>query len=253
MDDPFDELKQADVNPAYRKVSAGLVDIKSYALRASRMSDLQKNALTQLYPKYGLEWNPGSPVTGSSLFGSSAPFLVEIGFGMGAATATIAENRPDAVFLGIEVHAPGVGKLLSEIEQRHISNLKVCRHDAVEVIESMLAIGSVDGFHAFFPDPWPKKKHHKRRIMRPSFVQLLASRLRPGGYLYFVTDWEEYAAATLDVLKAEPLLVNANVLWAEREAWRPLTKFERRAMDAGRVIRELKFLRTEPDPVQTYR
>jgi len=162
---------------------------------------------------------------------------------MGTATVAIAEALPDVAFLGLEVHAPGVGKLLSEIEARTIANLRVCRHDAVEVVDSMLAPESVDGFHVFFPDPWPKKRHHKRRIMGADFVRLMASRLKAGGYLYYVTDWEEYAEATLETMSAEPALRNAYGRWADREAWRPVTKFEQRAINDGRPIRELKFIK----------
>jgi len=207
------------------------------------MTDMQKDALVSLYPRYGVEWEPGRLLGSKALFGRDAPFIVEIGFGMGVATAAIAEALPGTDFLGLEVHAPGVGKLLSEIEARKIGNLSVCRHDAVEVVDAMLAPGSVDGFHVFFPDPWPKKRHHKRRIMSAEFVRLLATRLKAGGYLYYVTDWEEYAEATLEVLSAEPALVNAYGKWADREPWRPVTKFEQRALRDGRPIRELKFLK----------
>lgn len=222
-------------------LSARDVGIRSYVVRSGRMTDMQKDALASLYPRYGLEWEPGRLLGPRELFGREAPFIVEIGFGMGMATAAIAEAVPGAVFLGLEVHAPGVGKLLSEIEARKIGNLRVCRHDAVEVVDAMLAPGSVDGFHVFFPDPWPKKRHHKRRIMSQEFVRLMASRLKAGGYLYYVTDWEEYAEATLEVLSAEPSLANAYGRWADREPWRPVTKFEQRALGDGRPIRELKF------------
>jgi tRNA (guanine-N7-)-methyltransferase len=209
------------------------------------MTDNQKEALKVLYRQHGVPWEPGRLLNPQSLFDPAmmGPFVVEIGFGMGDATARIAQALPATAFFGIEVHAPGVGQMLLEIERQGLKNLKVCRHDAMEVVELMLAPDSVDGFHVFFPDPWPKKKHHKRRIMRKDFVALLASRLKPGGYLYFVTDWEEYAAATLEVLQAETLLENAFETWATREYWRPVTKFEKRAVDEGRQIRELFFRR----------
>jgi tRNA (guanine-N7-)-methyltransferase len=205
------------------------------------MSDMQKDSLVRLYPRYGIAWEPGRRLDSLTLFGKAAPFVVEIGFGMGSATATIAEALPETRFLGLEVHAPGVGKLLSEIEIRAIENLRVLRHDAVEVVDAMLAPDSVDGFNVFFPDPWPKKRHHKRRIMNASFVALLASRLKRGGYLYYVTDWEEYAEVTLETLSSEPNLVNTSERWAERQPWRPITKFEQRAINDGRQIRELMF------------
>lgn len=218
---------------------------RSYVIRAGHMTANQKGALQRLYERYGVYWEPGRLVNALSLFGPglNGPFVVEIGFGMGDATAKIAEALPCTGFFGIDVHAPGVGQMLLEIERRELSNLKICRHDAMEVVESMLAADSVDGFHVFFPDPWPKKKHHKRRIMRQDFVSLLASRLKPGGYLYFVTDWEGYAEATLGVLEAEALLTNSFEVWADRELWRPVTKFESRAVDEGRQIRELIFRR----------
>jgi tRNA (guanine-N7-)-methyltransferase len=223
------------------KLSAREIGIRSYVVRSGRMTDMQKDALARLYPLHGVAWDPDGCLDPEELFGSICPFVVEIGFGMGSATAVIAQELPHTGFLGLEVHAPGVGKLLSEIESRGIKNLRVCRHDAVEVVESMIEPGIVDGFHVFFPDPWPKKRHHKRRIMNPGFVRLMASRLRSGGYVYFVTDWEEYAEATLEVLSAEPSLTNVYDTWATRESWRPITKFEQRAINDGRPIRELKF------------
>ncbi|HUW70741.1 MAG TPA: tRNA (guanosine(46)-N7)-methyltransferase TrmB [bacterium] len=217
------------------------IGIRSYVIRSGRMTDMQKEALAQLYVRYGVSWNPEASVDAMSLFGSDGPFIVEVGFGMGLATAAIAQALPAARFLGLEVHAPGVGKLLSEIASRNIENLRVCRHDAVEVIDAMIRTSSVDGFHIFFPDPWPKKRHHKRRIMSAAFVRLLADKLKPGGYIYYVTDWEEYAVATLDTLRAETALMNNSDAWAERQPWRPITKFEQRAINDGRPIRELYF------------
>lgn len=225
------------------RLSARDIGIRSYVVRASRMSDMQKDSLVRLYPRYGIAWEPGRRLDSLTLFGKAAPFVVEIGFGMGRATATIAEALPETRFLGLEVHAPGVGKLLSEIENRKIENLLLIRHDAVEVIDSMLAPEAVDGFNIFFPDPWPKKRHHKRRIMNAAFVALLASRLKRGGYLYYVTDWEEYAEVTLETLSSEPSLINTCDRWAERLPWRPVTKFEQRAINDGRPIRELLFMK----------
>lgn len=226
------------------------VGIRSYVIRSGRLTDMQKDALTRLYPRYGFAWEPGRLLGPADIMegaaGLAAPFVVEVGFGMGQATVAIAEALPGTAFLGLEVHAPGVGRLLAEIEERSLRNLRLMRHDAVEVLADMLAPGSVDGFHVFFPDPWPKKRHHKRRIMNAGFVRLMASRLREGGYLYYVTDWEEYAEATLEALGAEPLLANAYPRWAERRPWRPVTKFERRALEAGRPIRELLFTRIAP-------
>jgi len=217
------------------------IGIRSYVVRSGRMTEMQHQALARLYPRYGIRWDPEVKLQPENLFGRDAPYVVEIGFGMGLATAAIAEALPQTSFLGLEVHSPGIGKLLSEIEARGIKNLRVCRHDATEVIATMLDAESVDGFHIFFPDPWPKNRHHKRRIMNAAFVRLMSTRLKRGGYIYYVTDWEEYAEATLEVLAAEPMLKNEYERWAEREPWRPTTKFEKRALDDGRPIRELKF------------
>jgi len=226
-------------------LSARDIGIRTYVVRSGRMTVMQKLALARLYPRYGIDYNPGVQLSSKGLFGRDGPFIVEIGFGMGMATATIAEALPETLFLGMEVHAPGVGKLLSEIENRGIENLRVCRHDATEVVEAMMEPGTVDGFHIFFPDPWPKKRHHKRRIMNADFIHLMAGRLKKGGYLYYVTDWEEYAGATLEALQAEPLLENVHELWGRRKPWRPITKFEQRALLDGRPIRELEFVRRQ--------
>lgn len=219
------------------------VGIRSYVVRSGRMTEMQKDSLQRLYPRYGVAWEPGRILDSESLFGVSSPFVVEIGFGMGSATISIAKALPETRFLGLEVHAPGVGKLLSEIEHNKIDTIRVIRHDAIEVVDSMLAPESIDGFNVFFPDPWPKKRHHKRRIMNTSFVTLMASRLKRGGYLYFVTDWEEYAEATLETLTSIPALTNSSERWAQRMPWRPITKFEQRAINDGRPILELLFLK----------
>ncbi|OHD19468.1 MAG: tRNA (guanosine(46)-N7)-methyltransferase TrmB [Spirochaetes bacterium GWD1_61_31] len=237
------DTKAHNTNPLDVRLSEDDRSLRSYVVRNGRLSEHQKAALLALYPRFGCTYHPGHNLDSVSLAGREAPFVVEIGFGMGTATAAIAASLPETVFLGLEVHAPGVGKLLSLIGEQGLENLWLCRHDAMEVVETMLAPGSVDGFHIFFPDPWPKKRHHKRRIIRPAFVALLASRLKPDGYIYFVTDWEEYAESVLEVFRTEPLLTNRHELWAKRESWRPVTKFEQRAINDGRVIRELLFVR----------
>ena len=215
--------------------------IRSYVLRAGRMTDAQRHGLGTLEPVYGLEFDAARPFELGSIFGGR-PVVVEIGFGMGDATVEIAAARPDAGFLGIEVHAPGVGKLLSELGKRKLENVRTVRHDAVEVLEKSVAPGSLAGFHIFFPDPWPKKRHHKRRLVTRPFTDLLASRLAPGGYIHFVTDWAEYAEWARAQLEATPGLVNSHPGgWAPRPEWRPVTKFERKAGSAGRAIRELEF------------
>jgi len=221
--------------------------IRSYVLRAGRMTDMQRAAFLRLAPEYAIPYDPETTLSSPAVFRDDHPLVVEIGFGMGVSTAAIAVALPGTNFIGIEVHTPGVGKLLSEIERNGLSNLRIVHHDAVEVLERMVKPGSVDGFHVFFPDPWPKKRHHKRRLLQYFFTCMLASRLKAGGYVYFVTDWSEYAESVLDVLTRTPGLRNASTgpgaPWAEREPWRPETKFEGHALRDGREIRELKFVK----------
>jgi tRNA (guanine-N7-)-methyltransferase len=167
--------------------------------------------------------------------------VLEIGFGMGAATAAIAIARPDTDFIGVEVHPPGVGALLQQIAAQGLTNLRIVQHDAVEVIEHMLAPGALAGVHIYFPDPWPKKRHHKRRLIQPAFIDLLLTRMAPGAYLHCATDWEPYAVQMLEVLSAQPLLVNQVDGFAPRPSWRPLTKFENRGLGLGHGVWDLLF------------
>jgi tRNA (guanine-N7-)-methyltransferase len=184
------------------------------------------------------------------IFGGKNPVTVEIGFGMGEATALIAEGNPDKNYLGIEVHRPGVGKLLWEIEKRGLQNIRIIEHDAVEVLACMIAPASVHAFHIFFPDPWPKKKHHKRRLLTRPFTGLLAEKLVKGGYIYAVTDWEDYAEWILTEFAALPELVNpraeslAPQSFAPHPPWRPQTKFERKGIAKNHKISELYFVRS---------
>ena len=215
-------------------------------LRSGRMSPAQQRALDTLWPKYGIAF--GSTLLDfDQVFGRRAPRVLEIGFGMGETTATIAAARADEDFLGIEVHPPGVGSLLKQIDERGLTNLRVIRHDAVEVVAAMIPHGSLAGIHVFFPDPWPKKRHHKRRLLTAAFVHELTLRLAAEGTLHVATDWEEYAQETLAVLAAEPLLANtvANTVpaFAPRPGYRPLTKFEARGLKLGHGVRDLIFKR----------
>jgi tRNA (guanine-N7-)-methyltransferase len=216
--------------------------IRSFVLRAGRMGPGQARALAELGPRYLVPWAP-RPLDFEALFGRRGPVVVEIGFGMGAATAAIAAALPGTGFLGIEVHAPGVGALLKRIGEAGLGNVRIVQHDAVEVFEHMLAPASLAGIHVFFPDPWHKARHAKRRLIQPPFVALLASRLAPGGTLHLATDWEPYAAQMLEVLEAEPALVNTTGGYAVRPAHRPPTKFEERGMARGHVVRDLVFAR----------
>ena len=181
--------------------------VRSFVLRQGRLTIAQQRAVETLLPEFGVAYAP-EQLDLKMVFGRSAPKILEIGFGMGAATAEIAHNHPQNDYLGIEVHTPGVGNLLRLIEAQGLSNLRVIQHDAVEVLRDMMADAALDGVHIFFPDPWPKKRHHKRRLLQAEFVRLLCAKLKPGGYLHFATDWEEYAQWTLEVLSAEPLLTN---------------------------------------------
>jgi tRNA (guanine-N7-)-methyltransferase len=169
--------------------------------------------------------------------------VLEIGFGMGETTAEIAAAHPERNFIGIEVHAPGVGSLLREVDRRGLANVRVIRHDAVEVVDAMIPPGSLAAIHVFFPDPWPKKRHHKRRLLKPDFVRALARRLAPGGYLHVATDWSDYAEEMLATLGAERLLANTVQGFAPRPESRPQTKFERRGTRLGHPVFDLLFTR----------
>jgi tRNA (guanine-N7-)-methyltransferase len=216
--------------------------IRSYVLRQGRISPAQRRALDELHERYGIEFRDAvlDPV---EIFGRSAPLVLEIGSGMGETTAAIAEAHPDTDFLAVEVHAPGVGSLLRRIDSLGLSNLRVVRHDAIEVLARMIADASLTAIHLFFPDPWPKKRHHKRRLVQPEFVALAARKLAPGGTLHAATDWPDYAEQMLAVLSAEPLLENAASGYAARPAHRPLTKFEHRGLELGHPVRDLVFRR----------
>jgi tRNA (guanine-N7-)-methyltransferase len=216
--------------------------IRSFVLRQGRMSPAQQRSLETLLPRFGLPYAP-APIDFARVFGRAAPRILEIGCGMGETTARIAQAMPGVDFVGIEVHAPGVGSLLKQIEESALSNLRLIQHDAVEVVATMIPPSSLAGVHVFFPDPWPKKRHHKRRLLQRAFVHELALRLAPGGYLHVATDWEEYAQQILDTLAAEPLLENAAAGFAPRPAYRPLTKFEARGMKLGHGVWDVIFLR----------
>lgn len=216
--------------------------IRSYVLRQGRVSNAQKRAHDTLLPRYGLEYRD-SPVDLDQAFGRSAPHVLEIGCGMGETTVAIAAAHPGTDYLGIEVHTPGVGSLLKQIDAAGLSNLRVVQHDAVAVLRQMIMPDSLDGIHIFFPDPWPKKRHHKRRLIQPPFAALAASRLKPGGYLHAATDWHEYAEQMLAVLGAEPLLENTAPAYAPRPEYRPQTKFETRGLKLGHGVWDLVFRR----------
>lgn len=216
--------------------------IRSYVLRQGRMSDAQKRAYEAGMQQWGLAFSP-TPLDFVSLFGREAPVILEIGFGMGHTTADIAAAHPQNDYLGVEVHTPGVGSLLKEIQQRGLSNIRIIQHDAVEVLSHMVPDASLAGIHLYFPDPWPKKRHHKRRLIQPEFVALLTKKLAPGGYLHCATDWEDYAVQMLEVLSSEPGLTNTSDRFAPRPQWRPVTKFEQRGIKLGHGVWDLVFIR----------
>ena len=217
--------------------------IRSFVVRAGRMGTGQIRALEELGPRFCLPYR-AEPLDAAAVWGRSAPLVLEIGFGMGGATAEIAANRPDTDFLGVEVHTPGVGALLKLIDERELGNLRIVQHDAVEVLEHMIAPGQLAGVHIFFPDPWHKKKHNKRRLIQPEFVARLVTRLAPGGYLHCATDWQPYAEQMLEVLSAEPQLANTAEGYAPKPDYWPLTKFENRGLKLGHGVWDLVFTRS---------
>ncbi|MDR0670229.1 MAG: tRNA (guanosine(46)-N7)-methyltransferase TrmB [Treponema sp.] len=222
--------------------------IKSYVLRSGRVSAAQKRAYDTWSPRYCVPFSAGI-LDYAALFGNSRPVTIEIGFGMGTATARIAQENPDRNYLGLEVHKPGIGRLLWEIEKRSLENIRIVEYDAVETLERMIGPNSTAAFHIFFPDPWPKKRHHKRRLVTRPFTGVLAEKLRPGGYIYMVTDWEDYARWALAELSATAGLRNSGTpcspaaggpwAFAPPQAWRPRTEFEAKGLAKGHKIWEL--------------
>ena len=218
--------------------------LKSYVIRKGHFTDAQKKAYDSLYEKYMIPFADNA-LDFARLFGNCAGVTLEIGFGSGFATAGIAQANPGKNYLGVEVHRPGIGKLLWEIEKRSLENIRIIEYDAAAVTEKMIPANSLDAIHVFFPDPWPKKRHHKRRLIQAPFTFTLARRLKPGGYLYMVTDWEDYAVSALESLASCPSLKNAFEDFAVAQEWRPKTKFEQKGLAKDHKIRELFFIRVE--------
>lgn len=214
--------------------------IRSFVHRRGHITQGQKLALQTLADKWVVPFAEES-LDLKECFDRQAPTILEIGFGMGETTASIAKARPQENFLGVEVFNAGVGALLKRIETEHLSNIRIIQHDAVQVLQAMLAPETLNGAHIYFPDPWPKKRHHKRRLIQPGFVKLLVSRLAPGAYLHLATDWEHYALQMLEVLSAEPLLQNTAEGFCPRPSHRPLTKFEARGLRLGHGVWDLQF------------
>ena len=217
--------------------------IRSFVLRQGRLTKGQAHALNTGWPVYGVEYDLKHIDLDLAFKRTDSKKILEIGFGMGDATAKIAQTLPDCDFLAVEVHTPGVGSLLKLIQEEDLVNIRIIQHDVVEVLQHMLADNSLDGVHIFFPDPWHKKRHHKRRLIQAEFIELLCTKLKVGAYIHVATDWQEYAEWVLDVLKAEPRLQNSATDYAEKPAYRPLTKFENRGLKLGHGVWDLVFTR----------
>ncbi|MER1968976.1 tRNA (guanosine(46)-N7)-methyltransferase TrmB [Castellaniella sp. GW247-6E4] len=223
---------------------SGSGHIRSFVHRRAHITPSQEQAIAQWLPRWSIPYQH-TLLDPARAFGREAPVILEIGFGMGETTQQIAQARPDENFLGVEVFNAGVGALLKRIEENGLGNIRIIQHDAVEVLRDMIAPGSLAGVHIYFPDPWPKKRHHKRRLIQPPFVALLAERLAPGAYIHCATDWEHYAHQMLEVLSAEGALKNTCADFAPRPDYRPLTKFESRGLRLGHGVWDLVFTRRE--------
>ncbi|MBQ0071252.1 MAG: tRNA (guanosine(46)-N7)-methyltransferase TrmB [Spirochaetales bacterium] len=232
----FDKLHKIEIREGKERT------IKSYVLRNNVLEDKEKEIVTRYMEKGGLFFED-KPMDYAKVFGNENPTIIEIGFGNGDTTAKMALINPEYNYIGLEVYLKGFVRLLGQIGENNIDNLKIMRFNAVDVLEHMIPDGSIHGFHIFFPDPWPKKKHHKRRIMNPEFLHLLATKLAPGGYIYMVTDWEEYAEEVLPMVDGEPLLMNPFYGFAPPVTWRPQTKFEQKGMAKDYIINEIWFER----------
>jgi tRNA (guanine-N7-)-methyltransferase len=230
------QLNPLETNPQHRR-------IRSFVLRQGRLTKGQERALVSEWPQFGINYTENL-LDLNQVFGrSDSKKVLEIGFGMGESTAKIAQVLPDFDFLAVEVHTPGVGSLLKLIQELALTNIRIVQYDVVEVLLHMVPDSSLDGVHIFFPDPWHKKRHHKRRLIQSEFVRLLCSKLKVGAYFHIATDWQEYAEWVFEVLKFEPLLTNTAKDYAEKPSYRPLTKFENRGIKLGHGVWDLVFIR----------
>ena len=214
--------------------------IRSFVLRQGRVSNAQRRAYEDLLPKYGIPYKKGL-LNFEMVYGREAPRYLEIGSGMGETTVSIARSHPQNDYLAIEVYTPGVGSLLKQIEEFKLTNLRIVQHDAVEVVNNMFPQEYLDGIHIFFPDPWPKLRHHKRRLIQPEFISLLCKHLKSGGYIHVATDWNNYADQILEVMSNELSLTNTARDFVQRPEYRPLTKFEQRGLRLGHKVWDLVF------------
>jgi tRNA (guanine-N7-)-methyltransferase len=237
----MEESTQERINAQENVYTAGRAGhIRSFVLRQGRVSNAQQRYYEGMMAEIGVPY-VAAPHNLDTVFGRSAPKILEIGFGMGETSAAIAAANPQNDYLGIEVHTPGVGSLCKLVAEGALTNQRIVQHDAVEVLRDMIVPGALSGVHIFFADPWPKARHHKRRLIQPALVALLASRLQSGGYIHCATDWEHYAQQMLEVLSAEPLLENTAIDYATRPDYRPLTKFEQRGLRLGHGVWDLVF------------
>jgi tRNA (guanine-N7-)-methyltransferase len=218
--------------------------IRSYVLRQGRLSTGQQRAIDELFPKWGIQFTQEKGVLSfHEIFNREAPTILEIGFGMGEPTIDIAKTFPEKNFIAVDVHGPGIGNILKLIDQENLTNVRVIRHDAVEVFQFLIPPQSLAGVHVFFPDPWPKARHHKRRLIQPSFINNLVNYIEKGGYIHLATDWQDYADQMLEVLSQCPQLKNTTSGFAARPNYRPLTKFENRGLKLGHGVWDLLFIK----------
>jgi tRNA (guanine-N7-)-methyltransferase len=215
---------------------------KSFNRRLGHFTEAQKKAYQELSEKYLIPYKE-EYLNFKDVFNNSENVILEIGFGSGFATARIAEANPEKNYLGVEVHKPGIGRLLREIENQKISNIRIIEYDVIDVVQKMIPESSLSAIHIFFPDPWPKKRHRKRRLIQRPFTDFLGNCLKPNGYLYMVTDWEDYAFHAVEELNSTPLLKNTCENFAPPQEWRPKTRFEEKGLAKEHVIRELMFIR----------
>jgi len=215
--------------------------IRTFVRRQGKISKAQKRSYETLFPLFSL--GESAILDSPSVFGNNGPLVIEIGFGMGTATALIAKENTLINYLGIEVHKPGIGRLLWRIEKLGLLNVRIIEGDAVPIIENRVPDHSISAFHIFFPDPWPKNRHHKRRLITRPFTDLLAKKMLSGAYIYMVSDWEEYADWALAELSSTPGLINKYPGFAERQLWRPETEFEKKGLDKNHRVKELFFIK----------
>ncbi|MCT8352425.1 tRNA (guanosine(46)-N7)-methyltransferase TrmB [Photorhabdus kayaii] len=232
------------ISPEFDENGRPLRRVRSFVRRQGRLTNRQQQALDDLWPKMGVEYQT-EKLDMKALFGREAPIVLEIGFGMGASLVTMASQNPDKNFLGIEVHVPGVGACLASAEDENIGNLRVMCHDAIEVLENMIPDNSLEMVQLFFPDPWHKARHNKRRIVQPPFVELIKSKLKAGGVFHMATDWQPYAEHMLEVMNGVDNYLNLseNGDYVPRPSSRPITKFELRGQRLGHGVWDIMFKR----------